>query len=116
MNENWTLNAGETRRVQPSFLTKAVSIESTSSSSNSGLVSAAVDDDDDAELDASQIGVKETYHRLWAVCQLPAVRTLFMILLTYRLPTALSDNVKFLKAVEYEMIHHCRFYFCLNIR
>jgi PAT family acetyl-CoA transporter-like MFS transporter 1 len=58
-------------------------------------------EDDDAELDASQIGVKETYHRLWAVCQLPAVRTLFGILLTYRIPTALSDNVKFLKAVEY---------------
>eukprot|EP00977_Amphora_coffeiformis_P018151 scaffold6242_cov168-Amphora_coffeaeformis.AAC.3 len=57
--------------------------------------------EDDAELDASQIGVKETYHRLWAVCQLPAVRTLFWILLTYRLPTALGDNVKFLKAVEY---------------
>jgi len=58
-------------------------------------------EDDDVELDASQIGVRETYHRLWAVCQLPAVRTLFWILLTYRLPTALSDNVKFLKAVEY---------------
>eukprot|EP00797_Seminavis_robusta_P018308 Sro2742_g336030.2 (442) ;mRNA; r:7428-8753 len=59
------------------------------------------DDDDDAELDAAQIGLKETYHRLWAVCQLPSVRLLFLILLTYRLPTALSDNVKFLKAVEY---------------
>jgi PAT family acetyl-CoA transporter-like MFS transporter 1 len=58
------------------------------------------DDDEDAELDASQIGLKETYHRLWAVCQLPAVRWLFLILVTYRLPTALSDNVKFLKAVE----------------
>lgn len=59
------------------------------------------DDDDDAELDASEIGLKETYHRLWAVCQLPSVRWLFVILLTYRLPTALGDNVKFLKAVEY---------------
>lgn len=59
------------------------------------------DDDDDAELDAAQIGLRETYHRLWAVCQLPAVRWLFLILLTYRLPTALSDNVKFLKAVEF---------------
>jgi MFS transporter, PAT family, solute carrier family 33 (acetyl-CoA transportor), member 1 len=61
------------------------------------------DDDadiDDHELDASEIGLKETYHRLWAVCKLPAVRWLFVILLTYRLPTALSDNVKFLKAVE----------------
>lgn len=59
--------------------------------------------DDDAldhELDASEIGLRETYHRLWAVCQLPAVRWLFVILLTYRLPTALGDNVKFLKAVE----------------
>jgi len=61
--------------------------------------------DDDAviprsDLDASEIGLKETYHRLWAVCQLPAVQTLFLLLLTYRLPTALSDNVKFLKAVE----------------
>ena len=57
--------------------------------------------DDDKELDASEIGLKETYHRLWAVCKLPAVRWLFLVLLTYRLPTALSDNVKFLKAVEY---------------
>jgi len=56
---------------------------------------------EDAELDASQIGLRETYHRLWSVCQLPAVRWLFLILLTYRLPTALSDNVKFLKAVEF---------------
>lgn len=59
------------------------------------------DDDEEAELDARQIGLKETYHRLWAVCQLPAVRKLFWILVTYRLPVALSDNVKFLKAVEY---------------
>jgi len=58
------------------------------------------DDDGDAELDASEIGLKETYHRLWAVCKLPAVRWLFVILLSYRLPTALADNVKFLKAVE----------------
>ena len=57
--------------------------------------------DDGAELDASEIGLRETYHRLWAVCQLPAVRWLFLVLLTYRLPTALGDNVKFLKAVEF---------------
>lgn len=57
--------------------------------------------DDGGDLDASVIGLKETYHRLWAVCQLPAVRHLFVILLTYRLPTSLGDNVKFLKAVEY---------------
>ncbi|KAL3935374.1 MAG: hypothetical protein SGBAC_009101 [Bacillariaceae sp.] len=61
------------------------------------------DDDDDAELDAAELGLKETYHRLWAVCQLPSVRLLFLILVTYRLPTALSDNVKFLKAVELGM-------------
>lgn len=54
-------------------------------------------DDDDAELDASQIGLAETYHRLWSVCKLPAVRWLFLVLLTYRFPTALSDKVKFLK-------------------
>ena len=59
------------------------------------------EDDEDAELDASTIGLRETYHRLWAVCQLPAVRMLFLMLVTYRLPVALSDNVKFLKAVEY---------------
>lgn len=59
------------------------------------------DDPLDHELDASEIGLRETYHRLWAVCQLPAVRWLFIILLTYRLPTALGDNVKFLKAVEF---------------
>mmetsp|Transcript_8948 Transcript_8948/g.21856 ORF Transcript_8948/g.21856 Transcript_8948/m.21856 type:complete len:659 (+) Transcript_8948:107-2083(+) len=58
-------------------------------------------DDDDNELDASEIGVRETYHRLWTVSRLPAVRWLFLILVTYRLPVALSDNVKFLKAVEY---------------
>jgi MFS transporter, PAT family, solute carrier family 33 (acetyl-CoA transportor), member 1 len=57
--------------------------------------------DDGEDLDASVIGLRETYHRLWAVCQLPAVRHLFVILLTYRLPMSLGDNVKFLKAVEY---------------
>mmetsp|Transcript_4986 Transcript_4986/g.11084 ORF Transcript_4986/g.11084 Transcript_4986/m.11084 type:complete len:681 (-) Transcript_4986:225-2267(-) len=59
------------------------------------------DDDEDQELDASEIGLRETYHRLWAVSQLPAVRWLFLVLATYRLPVSLSDNVKFLKAVEY---------------
>ena len=58
-------------------------------------------DDDPPELDASEIGIRETYKRLLALCKLPAVRSLFLILLTYRLPTALSDNVKFLKAVEF---------------
>jgi len=58
-------------------------------------------DDEPAELDASEIGIQETYKRLFALCKLPAVQTLFLILLTYRLPTALSDNVKFLKAVEF---------------
>jgi PAT family acetyl-CoA transporter-like MFS transporter 1 len=61
------------------------------------------DDDQDGELDAAELGLKETYHRLWAVCQLPSVRWLFLMLVTYRLPTALSDNVKFLKAVEFGM-------------
>lgn len=61
------------------------------------------DNDDDDELDASEIGLKETYRRLWAVCQLPPVKWLFLILLTFRLPVALGDNVKFLKAVEYGM-------------
>ncbi len=70
-------------------------IASTPSKGNEG------EDDSDAELDASTIGLRETYHRLWAVCQLPAVRMLFLMLVTYRLPVALSDNVKFLKAVEY---------------
>lgn len=65
------------------------------------VVNKKVDDDDDKELDASEIGLKETYHRLWAVCKLPSVQWLFLILMTYRLPTSLSDNVKFLKAVEY---------------
>lgn len=58
-------------------------------------------DEDNNELDSSEIGLRETYHRLWAVCKLPSVRWLFIILLTYRLPTSLSDNVKFLKAVEF---------------
>ena len=45
----------------------------------------------------------QIYRKLWAVCKLPAVRALGLILMTYRLPTALSDNVKFLKATEYGM-------------
>lgn len=67
----------------------------------SGNNKKADDIDDDKELDAAEIGLRETYHRLWAVCKLPSVQWLFLILLTYRLPTSLSDNVKFLKAVEY---------------
>merc|ERR1712161_67012 len=60
-----------------------------------------MNDDEDGELDAYEIGLAETYRRIWAVRKLPAVRSLFIVLVTYRLPTALSDNVKFLKAVEY---------------
>jgi Acetyl-coenzyme A transporter 1 len=55
------------------------------------------DNDDDGEihdLDASELGLQETYHRLWAVCKLPSVQWLFVVLLTYRLPTSLTDNVK----------------------
>lgn len=59
------------------------------------------DDDDEHEIDAYEIGIMETYHRLWSVVKLPAVQSLILILLTYRLPCALSDNVKFLKAVEF---------------
>jgi PAT family acetyl-CoA transporter-like MFS transporter 1 len=59
------------------------------------------EDDDDHELDAAEIGIMETYRRLWTAVKLPAVQSLIMILLTYRLPCALSDNVKFLKAVEF---------------
>ena len=59
------------------------------------------DEDDDNELDAAEIGIAETYRRLWCAVKLPAVQSLIMILLTYRLPCALSDNVKFLKAVEF---------------
>jgi len=46
------------------------------------------------------LGVRETYQQLWAISKLPAVRGLFLILLTYRFPTSLSDNVKLLKAME----------------
>lgn len=58
-------------------------------------------DDEDHELDAAEIGIAETYRRLWCAVKLPAVQSLILILLTYRLPCALSDNVKFLKAVEF---------------
>lgn len=85
-------------------------------------------DDEDAELDASgesekrgrlhfmsmlletktsslsrvaELGIKETYSRLYSVTKLPTVRLLVLVLLTYRLPTALSDNAKFLKALDY---------------
>jgi len=69
---------------------------------NDDLISDRSDDEDDnAELDASKIGISETYLRLWAVACLAPVQKLFIILLTFRLPTALSDNVKFLKAVEF---------------
>jgi PAT family acetyl-CoA transporter-like MFS transporter 1 len=50
------------------------------------------DETENDELDASKLGLKETYHRLWAVCKLPAVRWLFLILFTYRLPTALTGE------------------------
>ena len=46
------------------------------------------DDDEDHEIDAYEIGIIETYRRLWAVVKLPAVQSLIMILLTYRLPCA----------------------------
>ena len=67
------------------------------------LVPSKTDDDadDDNEIDAYEIGITETYRRLWSVVKLPAVQSLILILLTYRLPCALSDNVKFLKAVEF---------------
>jgi MFS transporter, PAT family, solute carrier family 33 (acetyl-CoA transportor), member 1 len=52
------------------------------------------DDDEVHDLDAAELGLKETYHRLWAVCKLPSVQWLFVVLLTYRLPTSLTDNVK----------------------
>jgi len=58
------------------------------------------DDDEDAELDSSELGVVETYRRLFSTLKLPCVQTLLLILLTYRLPTSLSDNVKNLKYLE----------------
>lgn len=57
--------------------------------------------DDDDELDAADIGIKETYSRLIKCCRLPTVRWLVLVLLTYRFPVALSDNVKFLRALDY---------------
>lgn len=88
------------------FKRELVTKNSTSKDSNNGklLFHSKKDNDEtdnDRELDAAEIGLAETYHRLWAVCKLPAVQWLFLILLTYRLPTSLGDNVKFLKAVEY---------------
>ena len=68
---------------------------------NQGIEKDDEDDVDDHEIDAYEIGIAETYHRLWAVVKLPAVQSLILVLLTYRLPCALSDNVKFLKAVEF---------------
>ncbi|GMI37367.1 hypothetical protein TrCOL_g12203 [Triparma columacea] len=58
-------------------------------------------DDEDDELDAADIGIKETYSRLIKCCRLPTVRWLVLVLLTYRFPVALSDNVKFLRALDY---------------
>ena len=45
--------------------------------------------------------LKETYSLLFRVMKLPPVKTLFLILLTYRFCTSLSDNVKTLKYIEY---------------
>jgi PAT family acetyl-CoA transporter-like MFS transporter 1 len=59
------------------------------------------DSDDDAELDAAVLGIGATYSRLYSLLKLPAVKSLILVLLTYRLPFALSDNVKLLKALEY---------------
>eukprot|EP00536_Pseudo-nitzschia_multiseries_P006560 jgi/Psemu1/239478/estExt_Genewise1.C_1420008 len=80
--------------IEPSSIFARIGSKTNSNSSDE-------EEDDDHELDASEIGLRETYHRLWAVSKLPAVRWLFVVLATYRLPVALSDNVKFLKAVEY---------------
>ena len=55
----------------------------------------------DEQMDAADIGIKETYLRLFNCCKLPTVRWLVFLLLTYRFPTSLSDNVKFLKALDY---------------
>jgi MFS transporter, PAT family, solute carrier family 33 (acetyl-CoA transportor), member 1 len=86
------------------FFKRELVASPTDDASNHGKIllrNKKVDDINDRELDAAEIGLAETYHRLWAVCKLPAVQWLFLILLTYRLPTSLGDNVKFLKAVEY---------------
>jgi len=116
--ENGLVSLGSFIRFMGYFMlvtTTAVALfkheASSSSSSSSSVPSSATvwnpkkleddEDDKDKELDASEIGLKETYHRLWAVCKLPSVRWLFLVLLTYRLPTSLGDNVKFLKAVEF---------------
>ena len=115
--ENGLVSLGSFIRFMGYFMlvtTTAVALfkhEASSSSSSSSVPASATvwnpkkveddEDDKDKELDASEIGLKETYHRLWAVCKLPSVRWLFLVLLTYRLPTSLGDNVKFLKAVEF---------------
>ena len=93
----------ELKAAPPPALVVVASTNSTNNNSSTqvGATVAVEEEEDDAELDAAEIGLKETYHRLWAVSKLPAVRSLFVVLVTYRLPTALSDNVKFLKAVEY---------------
>lgn len=54
---------------------------------NNGALSQAADkkkrDDYEDELDAAQLGLKETYHQFWAVCKLPAFRCIFFILMAY---------------------------------
>lgn len=42
-----------------------------------------------------------TYKHLWSICQLPVIKSLSILLLTFRFPTALTDNVKYLQAVEW---------------
>jgi PAT family acetyl-CoA transporter-like MFS transporter 1 len=80
-------------------VTVAVGIFKTEISSNFDSPPPSVEEDE--ERDAADIGIKETYSRLIKCCRLPTVRWLVLVLLTYRFPVALSDNVKFLKALDY---------------
>ncbi|GMI25588.1 hypothetical protein TeGR_g9878 [Tetraparma gracilis] len=57
-------------------------------------------EEEGGELDARELGIRETYRRLASTLRLKTVRTLLLLLLTYRLPTALSDNVKTLKYLD----------------
>jgi len=59
------------------------------------LKSEKPDDEED------ELGVAETYRQLWGVLQLPAVRSLCVILFTCKMGFAATDSITGLKIVEY---------------
>jgi len=56
---------------------------------------------DNERINIQKNSIGSTYKQLWSVCQLPVIKSLSILLLTFRFPTSLTDNVKYLQAVEW---------------